>query len=461
MFENKDKEACGINNVEETLFDGDVEYEPDDFNEKYIELNDSVAIEMFDLEATNLGDDDELPAFGTTGMEDVNDKSIGNENEGACDINDVEVVLLDADGEIEPDDFNEKCFGLDDFAAIEIFDFETTVLSDENELPVSKTIRLEDVNDRLIENEDEEPCGINDVKAAVLDSDAKMEPDNFNEKFIEFDDFVVMEMFDLETTDFGNDDEFPVSEIIGLEDINDKRIENEDGEVCSISDVEVALLDVDGEIEPDDFNEKCIEIDDFVATEMFDLETTVLGDIKLPVFETVLLEDVIDNSIENEDGEAYGINDIEAVVLDSDGKMEPDDFNEKCIELDDFVAMEIFDLETTNLGGDDELLLFEATGLEEVNVKRIENEDEEACGINDVVLALLDTDGKIEPDDCNDKCIELDGFVAIEMFDLETANLADDDDELTLFEVIGLEDINGKRIENDDEEVRGINNVEV
>ena len=369
--------------------------------------------------------------------------------------------MIDADGKIEPDDFNEKCIELDDFEAMKMFDLEASDIADDGELPRLKTIGLEDVNDRLIANEDEEVCGINDVKGAVLDSDAKMEPDNFNEKCIEFDDFVVMEMFDLETTDFGNDDEFPVSEIIGLEVINDKRIGNEDDEVCGINDVEVALLDVDGEIEPDDFNKKCIEIDDFVAMEMFDLETTVLGDIKLPVFETVLLEDVIDNPIENEDGEAYGINNIEAVVLDSDAKMEPDDFNEKCIELDDFVAMEIFDLETTNLGGDDELLLFEATGLEDVNVKRIENEDEEACGINDVVLALLDTDGKIEPDDCNDKCIELDGFVAIEMFDLETANLVDDDDELTLFEVIGLEDINGKRIENDDEEVRGINNVEV
>ena len=55
-------------------------------------------------------------------------------------------------------------------------------------------------------------------------------------------------MFDMEKTDLDEDDELPGFELPELEVVNDKLIENEDVEVCSINDVEEALIDADGEI---------------------------------------------------------------------------------------------------------------------------------------------------------------------------------------------------------------------
>ena len=170
-------------------------------------------------------------------------------------------------------------------------------------------------------------------------------------------------MSDFVTTDIGDDGELPWFKTIGLEDVNDKRIENEDEKACDINDVEVELLDAEGENEPDDCNAKCIELDDFVVMEMFDIETIDLDDDELPVFE-------------NKDEKACSINDVKAAFFDIDGEIDADDFNDKCIDLDDVVAMGMFDLERTDLSDDDELLVFETIGLEGVNDNRIANEDE-------------------------------------------------------------------------------------
>ena len=217
-----------------------------------------------------------------------------------------------------------------------------------------------------------------------------------------------MEMFDFETTDLGDDDGLPVFERIGLENINDKRIENVDEVVYDIDNDEIGLLDADGEIELDNFNDQCIELDDFMTMEIFDLETTDFGDVdELPVFETIRLKDVSDKRISDEDEEASAINDVEVAVLDSDTKIKVDDFSGKCIEFDDFVAMKIFDPKVINLDDDDddndELLVFETLELESVNDKRIADEDEAACGINGVEAAVLDSDAKIKSDDFSDK----------------------------------------------------------
>ena len=461
-IENKGGEACGINGVEAVVIDSDTKIEPDEFNEKCIELDNFVAMEMFDTKTTDLGDDDEFAVFETIGLKDVNGKLTGNENEEAYGMNDVDSALLDADGEAEPDNFNDKYMELDDFISMDMFDLETTNLGDDDELPLFETIELEDVNDKCIENKGEEACGINGVEEVVIDSDTKMEPDEFNEKCIELDNFVAMEMFDTKTTDLSDDDEFAVFETIRLKDVNGKLTENENEEAYGINGVEVALLDVDEEIEPDDFNDKFIELDDFVTMDMFDLETTILGDDddELPLFEIIELEDINDKCIENKGEEACGINGVEAVVIDSDTKIEPDEFNEKCIELDNFVAMEMFDTKTTNLGDDDEFAVFETIGLKDVNGKLTENENEEAYGINSVEVALLDVDGEIEPDDFNDKLIELDDFLAMEIIDLESIDLSNDD-ELPVFETIGLEGVNDKWMANVDEGAYGINGVEV
>ena len=273
---------------------------------------------------------------------------------------------------------------------MEIFDPEATDLSDDDEIPVFETIGLKGVSNKRIANEDEKANVINDVEAAALDSDAKMTPDDSNKKSTEPDDFVAMEMSDLETTDIGDDGELPWLKTIGLEDVNDKRIENEDEKACDINDVEVELLDAEGENEPDDCNAKCIELDDFVVMEMFDIETIDLDDDELSVFE-------------NKDEEACSINDVKAAFFDIDGEIDADDFNDKCINLDDVVAMGMFDLERTDLSDDYELLVFETIGLEGVNDNRIANEDEEAYGINDVEAAILNSDAKMTPDDSNGK----------------------------------------------------------
>ena len=130
--------------------------------------------------------------------------------------------------------------------------------------------------------------------------------------------------------------------------------------------------------------------------------------------------------------------------------MEPDDFNEKCIEPDGFVAIEMFELELTDIGHDNELPLFETIGWEDVTDKCIENENVEACGINTFELALLDVDGKIEPVDFSGKCIELDEFCTMEKFDFERIDLGDND-ELPVFKIIELEDVTDRRIPNEDE----------
>ena len=266
---------------------------------------------------------------------------------------------------------------------MEMFDPEATNLNDDVEIPVFETIGLEGVSDKRVANEDEKACVINDVEAVALDSDAKMAPDDSNKKCIELDDFVAMEMSDLETIDIGDDGELPWLKTIGLEDVNDKRIENEDEEAFGIKDVEVELLDADGENKPDDCNDKCIKLDDFVVMGMFDIETTDLeDDDELPVFG-------------NKDEEACSINDVKAAFFDTDGEINADDFNDKCIKLDDVIAMVMFDLERTDLSDDDELLVFETIGLEGVNDNRIANEDEEAYAINDVEAAALNSDAKV------------------------------------------------------------------
>ena len=136
--------------------------------------------------------------------------------------------MLDADGGIETVDFCDKCIELDELTAMEMFDFEKSDLGDDDEVPVFETIGLEDVNDRRIVNEDEGAYDINDVEAAVNDSDVKMEPDDLNEKYIELADFVAMGMFDIERTDLDDDDKLPLFETVGLECVNDRRIANED-----------------------------------------------------------------------------------------------------------------------------------------------------------------------------------------------------------------------------------------
>ena len=195
-----------------------------------------------------------------------------------CKPNELDVVKVLKFNDLEPSDLD------DDFTVIELIDLELTSFDD---------------------------------KTALLDSDLKMEPDDFTKKLIELNDFVIMEMFDIEMTDLNDDGEPPAFETFGL-----------------------------GEI--------------FVTMEMFDIEMTNLGDnVELPVFETIGLKDVSDNCMGNEDEGAYGTNGVEAAALDSDAKMEPDDFNEKCIELNDFVTMEMFNIEMTDLGDDIELPVFE------------------------------------------------------------------------------------------------------
>ena len=152
----------------------------------------------------------------------------------------------------------------------------------------------------------------------------------------------------------------------------------------------------------------------------------------------------------NEDEGGYVINGVEAAAFDSDAKMEPDDFNEKFIELGGFVTMEMFDVELTVLCHDVELLLFETTGLEDVTDRCIENEDEEAYGIITVEVALLNANGEIESDDFSGKCIELDEFCTMEKFGFERIDLGDNDD-LPVFEIIELEDVTDRRIPNEDE----------
>ena len=65
-----------------------------------------------------------------------------------------------------------------------------------------------------------------------------------------------MELFGIKTIDFGDDDECSVFKTIGLEDVNDKRIEYKDEEASRISDVEAAVLDSDAKIKSDDFSDK-------------------------------------------------------------------------------------------------------------------------------------------------------------------------------------------------------------
>ena len=110
--------------------------------------------------------------FEITGAKDVNNKRIENEADGTCGINDDETALLDADRKSEPDEFNGQCIELDDLAAMEIFDLESTDFGDDDdELSVFEAIGLKDINDKCIATEDEGACGINDVEAAVIDSD--------------------------------------------------------------------------------------------------------------------------------------------------------------------------------------------------------------------------------------------------------------------------------------------------
>ena len=74
--------------------------EPDDFNEKYSELVDFVSMEMFNIERTDLGDDEEVNVFDVIGLESVNDRCIANEDEGTYGINDVEAAVPDSDGKM-------------------------------------------------------------------------------------------------------------------------------------------------------------------------------------------------------------------------------------------------------------------------------------------------------------------------------------------------------------------------
>ena len=271
-----------------------------------------------------------------------------------------------------------------------------------NELDVVKILKFNDLEAsdldddfKVIELFDLEPTGLDD-EAATLDSDAEIGLVGFTEKFIESDDFVTMDMFDLETSNLGGDDELPLFETIELEDVNDKRIENKSEEACGINGVEAVAIDSDTKIEPDEFNEKCIELNNFVAMEMFDTKTIDLGDDdEFAVFETIGLKDVNGKLTGNENEEAYGMNDVDSALLDADGEIESDNFNDKYMELDDFVSMDMFDLETTNLGDDDELPLFETIELEDINDKRIENKGGEACGINGVEAVVIDSDTKI------------------------------------------------------------------
>ena len=448
---NEDEGAYGINGVEGVALDSDVKMKPDDFNEKCIKLDDFVTMIMLDIEMTDLGDADELPVFGKIGVEDVGNNCMGNEDERAYGINGVEAAALDSGAKMEPHDLIGKHIELDVFLTIEMYDTKMTDLGDDVELPMFETIGLKDVSDNCMGNEEEGGYGINGVEAAALDSDAKMEPDDFNKKFIELGGFVTMEMFDVELTVLCHDVELLLFETTGLEDVTDRCIENEDEEAYGIITVEVALLNANREIEPDDFIEKCIELDDFVTMVMFDIEMADLGDnVELPMFETIGLKDVSDNCMGNEEEGGYGINGVEAAALDSDAKMEPDDFNKKFIELGGFVTMEMFDVELTVLCHDVELLLFETTGLEDVTDRCIENEDEEAYGIITVEVALLNANVEIEPDDFSGKCIELDEFCTMEKFDFERIDLGDNDD-LPVFEIIELEDVTDRRIPNEDE----------
>ena len=457
---NEDEGEYGINGIELAALDSDAKMEPDDFNEKCIELNDFVTMEMFDIEMTDLGDDVELPVFEAIGLKDVSDNCMGNEDEGEYAINGVETAVLDSDVKNEPDDCREKYIELDVFLTIEMYDIEMTVLGDPDELPVFGKIGPEDVADNCMGNEDERAYGINGVEAAALDSDAKMEPNDFNEKYIELNDFVTMEMFNIEMTDLGDDVELPVFETIGLKDVRDNCMGNEDEGAYGINGVEGVALDSDVKIEPDDFNEKCIKLDDLGTMLMLDIEKTDLGDAdELSVFGKIAVEDVGNNCMGNEDEAVYGINSVDTAVLDSDVKNEPDDCNEKYIELDVFVTIEMYDIEMTVLGDADELPVFEKIGPEDVADNCMGNDDERAYGINGVELAALDSDAKIKPDDFNEKCIELKDLVTMEMFNIEMTDLGDDV-ELPVFETIGLKDVSGNCMGNEDEGAYGINGVE-
>ena len=169
---------------------------------------------------------------------------------------------------MEPDDFNERCIDFDDFVAMEIFELESIDLGDDDEFSEFETIELGDVNDKCIENDDDELYGSNEVEVRLFDANGKVEPDDFNEKYIELDEFAAMEMVDLETTDIdddNDDDELPVFDRNGVKDVNDKCIENGDEGACDINDDEIAFLDADGEIEPDNFTGKFTELEKLVA----------------------------------------------------------------------------------------------------------------------------------------------------------------------------------------------------
>ena len=173
---------------------------------------------MLDLGTNNPADDDEVPVFETIGVKDVNNKGIENEGDEAYDINDDETVFLDADGETEPDEFSGKSIELDNLPAMEIFDLESTDLDDDDddddELPAFEAIGLASVDDKCIGNEDEGAYGINDVKAAVIDSDAKMKSDDFNKNCSKLVDFLAMLMFELESTDLDDDNGLPLFKTI-------------------------------------------------------------------------------------------------------------------------------------------------------------------------------------------------------------------------------------------------------
>ena len=107
----------------------------------------------------------------------------------------------------------------------------------------------------------------------------------------------------------------------------DEEADNNDS--IEVEDDLITLVDLDAcdpeTIMPDDIDCKLNEPDVVKMPKFDDLETSDL-DADFAVIELFDLEPTT-------------INDDEAAVLDSDAKMELNNFNEKCIKLDDFLAM--------------------------------------------------------------------------------------------------------------------------
>ena len=334
---------------------------------------------------------------------------------------------------MEPDDLNEICIELDDLGDDDDGD------DDDDELPVLETIGLKDVNDKCITNEDEGVCDINSVEATALDSDAKMESDDFNDKYIELNDFVAIKMFELESTDIGDDDELPVFETIGLEDVKYKCIKNEDDKAYGSNQVEVTLLDADGKTESDDLNEKWIELDNLAVTKVFDLGTLDID------FDDVSDELSLNGNIGPGvvDGKCIEVDVDEATDLDNTEGNEVDVTKGNALEigepikLDDNWVVPTDDIETNELVIEESNELDVAKPVDLDNTKPVDNEFDDDDDEEE--------EEKVEAGN-NKEDTKIDVFWEVASNDFEVSKTDDDDDVITVLdieEVIGIVDVEG------------------